>query len=79
MDKIIKILRENNTICKILYQNWRGQTYEAHVSPQEFKVRLLKEKLHFEEKISEKLIEEFEQAVRDSKEESDSWNNDYWI
>lgn len=74
MDKIVKVLEESDSVCKILYQNRLGQTYEAHVSSQEFKVRLLKQKLRFEEKVSEKLIEEFEDAVRTSKEE-DMYNS----
>ncbi len=76
MDKIVKILLEQEDgICKILYQNRTGGTYEAPVSPQELKVRILKQKLRFEEKVYESLIERFEQAVRDSKEEDDSYND----
>lgn len=74
MDKLIKVLytptksRQRHSSYKLLFQNGDG-TYEVDVSPEEYKVRLLKDKFIFEKNYSEKDIIEFESAVRDMIEE----------
>jgi len=69
MDKLIKVLYAPNKsdrhgTYKLLYQH-KDSTYEAHVTPEEYKVRILKQKFIFEKKYSKKDILEFEEAVRD--------------
>ncbi len=80
MDKLIKVLFSppkselRGGTYKLLYQH-KDSTYEAHVSPEEYKVRILKDKFVFENKYSEKDILEFESAVRDMVNEENIWNN----
>lgn len=79
MDKMIKVLErpspDNITwgIYKVLIQNEDNETYEAHLVIEEYKVRVLKEKLYFDYKVPEKIINEFEDAVRDLAERS-TWD-----
>ncbi len=54
-------------------QNWRGDTYESHLTKEGYILLLIKQKLRFELKVPDKLIREFEDAVRDDQRESDSW------
>jgi len=73
MDKMITILetptqkelkRGFGGLYKVVFKgNCSDKDYEAYLSQETYKKKLLEEKLHFEYKVPEKLIDEFSQAV----------------
>lgn len=76
MDRILDIKEptEQSSLYIVTMQHWRGNTYEAHLTKEGFRVLKLKQDLHFKRKVPDKEIEDLIDAVR-KEAERDYWEN----
>jgi hypothetical protein len=71
MDEIVKILHapmrkdEKWELYKVQMRDKHGNIYDAYLTPEEYRLRVIKAKLLGTILITERLLEEFEKAVRD--------------
>jgi hypothetical protein len=80
MDEIVKVLYapkkkdEKWELYKVQMQGINGNTYNAYLTPEEYRLIVIKAKL-LGTVLTEKLIEEFEEAVKDVVERNQRDNN----